>query len=57
MEPTLGITQGEFRVDMDPAVVQPLFGQALYGLPGWFAEGYPLAIDCTLLETGAEAPG
>lgn len=47
-----GIAQGEFRIDIDPAVVQPLFGQALYGLPGWYSDGYPLPIDDVTHETG-----
>lgn len=39
-----GIAEGQLRREIDPDFVQPMLWQALYGLPGWFDDEYPLSI-------------
>jgi AcrR family transcriptional regulator len=46
------IEQGFVRAGVDPAVVQPLFGEALYGLPYWYTSRYPLSIEEVCRQTG-----
>jgi AcrR family transcriptional regulator len=36
------VQEGALRADFDVAIVQRMFGRALYGVPGWHSEHYPL---------------
>lgn len=47
-----GINAGTIRADVNPDIAQPMFGQMLYSLPGWYTETFPLDIDEVCAQTG-----
>lgn len=46
------IAAGSVRPDIDPQIAQALFGQALYGLPAWYRDGFPLSVMEVARESG-----
>lgn len=47
------IGAGVIRSDVHPPMVQPLLGQALYGLPAWYTDAHPTSVMEVAHETGA----
>ncbi|MEX0941705.1 MAG: TetR/AcrR family transcriptional regulator [Pseudomonadales bacterium] len=46
------VNAGQIRANVVPEIAQPLFGQILYALPGWYSDTYPLSIDEVCMQTG-----